>query len=61
MRAIITEICGRRAAVLAEDGTVRLIDAAEHTVGQTICLPKAGILSMGVFCPFVSGKRTDAM
>lgn len=39
MRAMITEIRGKRAAALAEDGTVHLVDAKGCAVGQEICIP----------------------
>lgn len=38
MRAVIVEIRGRRAAALASDGTVRLIPARGHAVGDQILL-----------------------
>ena len=39
MRAVIVELRGKRAAALAEDGAVYLVDAAGYTVGQQISLP----------------------
>ena len=39
MRAIITDIRAGKAAALAEDGTVRLVDAKNRVVGQEIRIP----------------------
>lgn len=39
MRAIITDIRAGKAAALAEDGTVRLVDAKNRAVGQEIRIP----------------------
>ena len=39
MRAIITDIRAGKAAVLAEDGTVHLVDAKNRAVGQEIRIP----------------------
>ena len=39
MRAMITELRGKRAAALAEDGTVHLVDAKGCAVGQEIRIP----------------------
>lgn len=39
MRAIITDIRAGKAAALAEDGTVHLVDAKNRAVGQEICIP----------------------
>lgn len=40
MRAVIVEKRGRRAAALAEDGTVHLIPDTGHAVGEQILLPR---------------------
>ena len=39
MRAIITDIRAGKAAALAEDGTVHLVDAKNRAVGQEIRIP----------------------
>ena len=39
MRAIITDIRAGKAAALAEDGTVHLVDAKNGAVGQEIRIP----------------------
>ena len=39
MRAVITEIRGKRAAALAEDGVIHLVDAKNYTLGQEIRIP----------------------
>ena len=39
MRAIITDIRAGKAAALAEDGTIHLIDAKDKAVGQEITIP----------------------
>ena len=39
MRAIITDIRAGKDAALAEDGTVRLVDAKNRAVGQEIRIP----------------------
>ena len=39
MRAIITDIRAGKAAALAEDGTVYLVDAKNRAVGQEIRIP----------------------
>ena len=39
MRAVVTEIRGKRAAALAEDGSIHLVDAKDYAVGQEIRIP----------------------
>ena len=62
MRAIITDIRAGKAAALAEDGTVHLVDAKNKAVGQEIrILAKRACLSCAAWRPPACTPRMSVM